>query len=356
MKLRSPKWIDLEPAVKTGIAALLSMLAYQALHLEHGYWAVISAIIVMQANLGGSIRASFDRLVGTAIGALLGTLAFRYIGRTPLSVGLGLTLTIFLCSWLGLKQSYRLAGVTASIVLLMGETNPWLAGWNRFLDVVLGVVIALVVSALWPSRARNELRRSVSETFVQCDRLLQLLMDCLHGKCIAEDVDRQKAVLRDRNFRNRDLLADAIREPGDHSVVRSSELLVDIVQRVSDHLFGMDYAAREMLQDQFQQSLSEAVEAVIHELASAMKQIALATVHHKMRPQLGPLSETFECFEDDFARRRSSGESLQFDKDELLRFYSFVYRLRETVEEVQRAADLLREQRVTGTLQQSETV
>lgn len=43
--------------------------------------------------------------------------------------------------------------------------------------------------------------------------------------------------------------------------------------------------------------------------------------------------------------RRSRGESLQFDKDELLRFYSFVFRLRETIEEVRRAAALINRKR-----------
>ncbi len=342
MKLRAPKWIDVEPAVKTGIAALLSMLVYQAMHLEHGYWAVISAIIVMQANLGGSIRAGIDRLVGTAIGALLGTLAFRYIGLGPISVGISIALTIFVCSWIGLKQSYRLAGVTASIVLLMGETNPWQAGWNRFLDVVLGVVIALIVSALWPSRARNELRNAIGQRFVECDRLLNLLMDCLRGECPSEQVESQKAILRDQAVQVRALLADTSREPGDQSATQSYELLVDVAQRVSDHLIGMHYAAREMMRDTFQQSLSPQIEAITRELSSTLNQISAAILNGKAVVQLSKLQDTFQEFEQEFAARRERGESLQFDKDELLRFYSFVYRLRETIEEVDRAALLLR--------------
>jgi uncharacterized membrane protein YccC len=339
--LRAPKWIDMEPALKTGIAALLSMLVYRALHLEHGYWAVISAIIVMQANLGGSIRAGIDRLIGTAIGALLGTLAFRYIGINPISVGISIALTIFLCSWIGLQQAYRLAGVTASIVLLMGETNPWQAGWNRFLDVVLGVVIALIVSALWPSRARNELRKSVSETFLESERLLELLLACLRGECAPQEVDQQKAVLRDRNFRNRNLLADAMREPGDHSLLESSEMFVDVAQRTSDHIFGMDYATREMLNDTFHRTLSDGVQKLVQALSDSLRSVSLALTNASKRIEIVPLNDAFATFESEFAEQRARGESLQFDKDELLRFYSFVYRLRETVEEVQRAAALL---------------
>jgi uncharacterized membrane protein YgaE (UPF0421/DUF939 family) len=34
------------------------------------YWAVLTAVIVMQASVGGSLKATIDRLAGTAAGAL----------------------------------------------------------------------------------------------------------------------------------------------------------------------------------------------------------------------------------------------------------------------------------------------
>src|SRR5882724_3143413 len=59
--------------LKTGVAAALATVTFQLLHLPHGYWAVISAVIVMQSNLGRSISAGVNRLLGTAVGALVGT-------------------------------------------------------------------------------------------------------------------------------------------------------------------------------------------------------------------------------------------------------------------------------------------
>lgn len=356
MKIRAPRWIDWEQSLKTGVAALISMLIYQGLHLQHGYWAVISAIIVMQTNLGSSIRAGGDRLIGTAIGALLGTIVFRYLGSSPLTVGLGVAVTIFVCSWLGLKASFRLAGVTTSIVLLIAEASPWQTGFNRFLDVALGVIVAVAVSAIWPSRARKDLQKSLAKTFEECDHLLALAMLCLRSDCETEKVEQNKSVLRDLGFRNRNLLADASREPGDQALARVSALIVDVAQRTTDHLFGMDYSARAMMQDRFHQSMEEPLEAVARELSVSLRKISTAILGGKMQIDLSPLQSALDLFEEEFATRRSRGESLQFDKDELLRFYAFLYRLRETAGEAKRAADLIHQRDRNGNAEAIENV
>lgn len=45
-------------AFKAGVAALLAYLGAQGLGLRSPLWATISAVIVMQANLGSSFGAS----------------------------------------------------------------------------------------------------------------------------------------------------------------------------------------------------------------------------------------------------------------------------------------------------------
>jgi uncharacterized membrane protein YccC len=49
------------------VAGLLAYVLAQLLALPQGYWAVFSAIIVMQASIGGSVKATIDRLIGTIV-------------------------------------------------------------------------------------------------------------------------------------------------------------------------------------------------------------------------------------------------------------------------------------------------
>jgi uncharacterized membrane protein YccC len=49
--------------------------------------------------------------------------------------------------------AYRFAGIALSIVLLIPHTlPPWIVGWHRFLEVSLGIAVALVVTTVWPRR------------------------------------------------------------------------------------------------------------------------------------------------------------------------------------------------------------
>jgi uncharacterized membrane protein YccC len=60
--------------LKTAFAAVLTYAITTFLNLEFGYWAVISAVIVMQVYVADSVEMCLYRLSGTAAGALLGVL------------------------------------------------------------------------------------------------------------------------------------------------------------------------------------------------------------------------------------------------------------------------------------------
>jgi uncharacterized membrane protein YccC len=63
---------ELRLAVRVTAAAILAFALAKLLGFAHGYWAVITAIIVMQTSVGGSLKAAIDRLLGTMAGALYG--------------------------------------------------------------------------------------------------------------------------------------------------------------------------------------------------------------------------------------------------------------------------------------------
>ena len=54
------------------IGGLLAYVLAELFALPQGYWAVFSAIIVIQASVGGSVKATIDRVIGTIGGAVAG--------------------------------------------------------------------------------------------------------------------------------------------------------------------------------------------------------------------------------------------------------------------------------------------
>jgi uncharacterized membrane protein YccC len=81
---RLPQPQVLRHATRMTVAAVLAFAAAWAFALPRGYWAVISAVVVMQSSLGGTLGASLDRLMATVAGAMAGAACVFLRGRTPL--------------------------------------------------------------------------------------------------------------------------------------------------------------------------------------------------------------------------------------------------------------------------------
>ncbi len=136
-------------AFKAGLAATLCLWLGQLFGLTHSYWAAISAIVVMGADNAVTLTSCRDRLIGTAVGASLGWLTFYAWHGHYLVYGLAVALCIFLCSALEFDKAGRLAGVALTIVvLLQNEEGPGRAAVSRFLEVSLGILVALAVTLL----------------------------------------------------------------------------------------------------------------------------------------------------------------------------------------------------------------
>ncbi|HEY6769863.1 MAG TPA: FUSC family protein [Candidatus Sulfotelmatobacter sp.] len=136
-------------AFKTGLAAVVSLYIADLFRLPQMYWSAISAIVVMQSQVGATLTASRGRLIGTAIGACMGSIFGVFLGNTLPWFGVAVVVTMLICQLGGLDQSYRLACVTVAIVMLVRQgASPWPSALHRFLEVGLGIVVALAVTAI----------------------------------------------------------------------------------------------------------------------------------------------------------------------------------------------------------------
>ena len=146
-------------ALKAGLAAVLCVWLGNLLGLEHSYWAAVSAIVVMGADPSPTLASCRDRIIGTAIGAFLGWATYYAWHGHYLLYGLSVALCIFVCSVLAYEKAGRLAAVALSIIVLVKiDSGPAQAAMARFLEVGLGVVVALAVSSLVfpPSTAKTD--------------------------------------------------------------------------------------------------------------------------------------------------------------------------------------------------------
>jgi uncharacterized membrane protein YgaE (UPF0421/DUF939 family) len=114
------------------------------------YWAPISTIVIVQST-SPPLTLGWQRFVGTALGAVLGAALATFFRPSAVVYAVGILVCGLLAWILRVGGAYRFAGITLSIILLIPRTRaPWLIGWHRFLEVSLGIAVALVVTTAWP--------------------------------------------------------------------------------------------------------------------------------------------------------------------------------------------------------------
>ncbi|GGF02998.1 FUSC family protein [Aliidongia dinghuensis] len=142
-----------------GMAAFF--VADVLLNLPQSYWAVLTAVIIMQASLGGALKASVDRIVGTILGALWGVIVGFIVphGGSWLLATTMLATLAPLSLLVAFRPAYRIAPATAIIVLLGSssqEAGPFLPALHRVLEIIIGSLVGLAVALLvLPARAHR---------------------------------------------------------------------------------------------------------------------------------------------------------------------------------------------------------
>lgn len=200
-------------AVKTAMAAGICYWLARLAGLQDGYWGSISAIIVLQSNVGSTVTASRDRLIGTLIGAGFGAV-FSLLGEGLWVYLLAVVAAMVTCSLLGLKNSSRLAAVTVTILMLVHRTGSnWTLPLHRVIEVLLGIVVALAISTLvLPSRAGARLREGLVQEFLLLAALFEAVMASFNGKT-AESLPQRWKDVEEAAETNAQLLAAARNEP-----------------------------------------------------------------------------------------------------------------------------------------------
>jgi uncharacterized membrane protein YccC len=141
-------------AVRTTMAAVVSLLVARALRMPEPYWATVTTIVVMQSTLGAAWKVSAQRFAGTVLGALAGGWLASRFGSSVWAYGAAVFGLGLLCIALRLdRAAYRFAGITVAIVALVSRPEAaWRIAIHRFVEVSLGIVVALILTAVWPEK------------------------------------------------------------------------------------------------------------------------------------------------------------------------------------------------------------
>lgn len=335
---------QMRQAVKTALAAVIAYLLTTLLRLPEGQWAVISVVVVSQTHLGGSLRAGRARILGTAVGAALGVAALLVFGANTSGLTLAIGLSIGLCaSLLHVHDSFRMAGLTAVIVLAGGHYDtPLLYGFTRFLEISIGVGVALAVSfLLWPARAGEALKHGVAETLRLEARYFQALAHCrFPTDCNPKNELAARDALDKSRTTNRTLLDQARNEPA--GFTREEHLVVSLynfTERIAEHLLAMEHAVHFPQIEPLHGQVFEAIEDLWTRCTVTMNALADSVDRDVPLPPLATLRLAAHNADTSFSRLRDTHVTHGFSLESVMRFMTYYFNMREVAAELVGMAD-----------------
>lgn len=174
------------------VAGLAAFAVTRSLHFPlQGLWAVLTAIVVSQVSVGGSLRATIEYNVGTIGGAVYAALIGLAVPHsTAVMQAVALAIAVApLAVAAAINPIFRVAPFSAVLVLLIGGElgeSPIVSAATRVLEVAIGGAVAVVVSLLvFPQRAETLGREAACRILGQMADLLPELLAAL-----SRDVDR----------------------------------------------------------------------------------------------------------------------------------------------------------------------
>ena len=315
--------------VKTGLASVAAFAVAQALDLQFGYWAALSAVIVMQLSVADSVQMCWYRLSGTAIGALIAMVAILAFPRTPAMAYLALFLSVAFCAYMTRYNArYRMAAITTCIVFLASldqQEGRLLFGLERVLEIAIGVGCAFAASVLlWPQRAGNELQQRLRGQFTRGAELYGALLDAfLHRQSGLDPAlldDFATAVAANRGLLQKVLRHERLFYRDD---TRALGLKVDTLDSCARHLRAMLHS----LNDSQGQGYDILRAPELRTRPTAPPEARRAT-GQGLPPRPAARTAALAAAETRLGELRDQGATRRFHLHKLMQFFSFFHCLR----------------------------
>lgn len=183
-------------AILTSLLVVIPQL--NSLFHGAGYWAVSSAVVVLEGTTGGSVKKCLERLAGTLIGGVSGLALFslvtwneRWVHTVYCRIGLWIIVCLFPMPWGYIRVKFPLNpliavyGVMTGYIVMISaylKGDPINVAMLRIVAVGTGVFVAsVVVHLVFPRRARVEIKKGLADVLLSIANILEPLLEISAG-------------------------------------------------------------------------------------------------------------------------------------------------------------------------------
>nr|WP_199044657.1 YccS family putative transporter [Dyella sp. ASV24] len=223
----TPRSFRFRHALRLALALLVGYAVLHAVHPKHGYWVLLTTLLVCQPSYGATRLRLAQRVAGTVIGLVLGWATLQLVPFGPWQMLLiVLSGVVFFAARLR-RYTAATTAITLFVVLCFNQVGSgYDAMLPRLLDTLIGTAIAaLAMRWVWPDWQGRRFDEVLADMVRTDARYLeQIIRQYASGR--RDDLDYRIA-RRDAHNANAALsavLANMLREPGRHQ--RGTETLL----------------------------------------------------------------------------------------------------------------------------------
>lgn len=336
--------IDWRMAIRSGIAASVAFtLGTFITHyldrpdrLASGLWTTLTAIIVLQAYLGSTYRASWNRFLGVFIGSITGALFTQYIGPGPWQLGVCVGSTVILCAILTLPESYRVASVSAAVVMVLWsfnrELSPWLFSFYRFMDTCIGIALAVIVAhTVFPQKAIDKLRTDVADTVRKLNQLYRMVFIIEPHDIPFQELSDEITIQLYENRETLELIKPELVEQID-----TWSLILNDIDTLYESIQSLANVYNQTTREMFDTDLSDHLMQVIDDSNAGFRDIALLIEKDKKETVPNHLEATVKTLVAEQQRYRETHSTRQYKIEAVETFFVFFYTLKYVLETLQK--------------------
>jgi hypothetical protein len=235
-----------------------------------------------------------------------------------------------ICGLFGFRSSSRLAGVTITLVMLVQSSSHKAIAFDRVMQVLLGIVVAIAVTTLvFPDRARLALRDGLAQEYLVLGAFFAAVLEGFRGtppENLAALREDALAMLRENN----QLLEAARNEPSGGPGWREGlGMLAQFGRSIFDALVALELAVHGSSEDAYAQRLEPALGKLGGDIQAGFHYVA-ACIHHwrfHVPPPDLHLEDDIAALEDRMSAVRPGG--LAYSQAEILRAYAVQLHLKQ---------------------------
>jgi uncharacterized membrane protein YgaE (UPF0421/DUF939 family) len=194
---RSRSFFIIQCAVTAGLAW---WLAVNVLGHAMPFFAPVAAIISLGFSFGNRLRRGIEVSIGVAVGVLVGDVFVHFFGSGAWQIVVVILLAMSVATLLGAGQLLIIqSGVQSAIIIGLAATPN--QGFSRWLDALVGCVVALVAATIVPLAPLRKPRVLAAQVLNdQADTLTAIASALSQADTAAADAVLEQARAGDKNL------------------------------------------------------------------------------------------------------------------------------------------------------------